>query len=400
LLRTEAREIQWDKRGTTAMGVWVRNANESSDSSTSSRTLIKLKTDGKIVLGAGSVHSPAILMRSGKDKFLRNNGGLHITDHDIFAKAYTFQYADDTQRESIGAMKLQTYVKLPKRGSHALCNVSIDASSFLPREFLPNEFFRNEQFPKLIFAFIMPCNLNPKNDITLDKLKQPVVTINRESPFDNNDEDVAALRDLTKKAKKEIQDALNIEYIDDKGDVEGTERFFKPLELGGVAHELGTIPFPGATTSSCIDQNLKLRDHTGVYVCDLSIFPMSPEVNPTLTLAALALRLSRDVLLPRALPRPSTSTTDKVPRDWVWVMNQTGENIKIFISNNSGAESTSADKEMILGPGDDTSRVRKDDVTESVAVYRLKYNSNTDYLTKPTFWNAKAGELTVICDRG
>jgi len=349
-------------------------------------------------------------MRSGKEEFLRNNGGLHITDHDIFAKAYTFQYTDETRRSSIGAMKLQTYITLPRpKGSQqevALCNVSIDASSFLPREYLPNEFFRNERFPQLIFAFIRPCRLNPSNGITLDANQEPVVTINRESPFDNSDKDVATLRDLAKMAKKEIKDALKIEYINDKDDIEGPETFFKPLELGGVAHELGTIPFhgdknPRAPTGSCIDQDLKLRDHTGVYICDLSIFPMSPEVNPTLTLAALALRLSRNELLPRDLTLPSTSSTPggEIPRNLVWIMNQTGENIKIFISNNAGALLTSDDKEMILGPGDDTKRVRKDGFTESVAVYTLKYNSNADYLPKPTFWNAKAGELTVICDR-
>ncbi|KLO14876.1 FAD/NAD(P)-binding domain-containing protein [Schizopora paradoxa] len=403
LLHTEAREIQWDGSGTRATGVWVRDASESGKPGAGRGTLIRLNPGGKVVLGAGSVHSPAILMRSGREEFLRNNGGLRLTDHDIFAKAYTFQYLDDARRETIGAMKLQTYLTLPRpKGAQqdvALCNISIDASSFLPREYLPNEFFRNEQFPQLIFAFIKPCRLNPSNNITLDANQDPIVTINREVAFDNNDKDVAACRGLAQMAKKEIKAALKIEYINDKDDVEGPETYFKPLELGGVAHELGTIPFRGdpmAPTGSCIDQDLKLRDHEGVYVCDLSIFPMSPEVNPTLTLAALALRLSRNELLPRELIH---SSGGEIPRNLVWVMNQTGENIKIFISNNAGAPLTSDDREMVLGPGDDTQRVRKEGFTESVAVYRLKYNSDSDFLAKPTFWTAKAGELTVICDK-
>ncbi|KLO19799.1 FAD/NAD(P)-binding domain-containing protein [Schizopora paradoxa] len=392
LLHSEVRSIKWDAcsgDGTTALGVRVRDVKGNGDEIT-----IGLKKGGKIVLGAGSVHSPAILMRSDKEQFLKDNGGLHLTDHDIFAKAYTFQYTDEIRRETIGAMKLQTYVNLPSQDV-ALCNISIDASSFLPREFLPNEFFRNEQFPRLIFAFIKPCRLNPNNTIELDDKKEPVVTIKREIPFKNDNKDVIELRELTKTAKEEIRKALKIEYIKDKG--EDSEEFFKPLELGGVAHELGTIPFSQNLTSEdkCLKEDLSLRGHEGLYVCDLSIFPMSPEVNPTLTLAALALRLSREVLLPRKLVRSAG-----VPEDTVWIMNQTGEKIKVFISNNANVKSTDDDKKAtILGPGVDAARMRKRGCTESVAVYRLKYNSDKEFLDNPTFWKAKAGELTIICDK-
>ena len=31
---------------------------------------------------------------------------------------------------------------------------------------------------------------------------------------------------------------------------------------------------------------------SGIYACDLSVFPTSPAANPTLTLAALAIRLA------------------------------------------------------------------------------------------------------------
>lgn len=49
----------------------------------------------------------------------------------------------------------------------------------------------------------------------------------------------------------------------------------------------------GNGAKSC--QNHRLLKYVGVdnlYVCDLSVFPISPPANPTLTLAALALRLA------------------------------------------------------------------------------------------------------------
>lgn len=59
--------------------------------------------------------------------------------------------------------------------------------------------------------------------------------------------------------------------------------------MGGVAHEVGTLRMgPGGV----VDENLKLQAYANLYACDLSVFPTSPAANPTLTLAALALRLA------------------------------------------------------------------------------------------------------------
>ncbi len=59
--------------------------------------------------------------------------------------------------------------------------------------------------------------------------------------------------------------------------------------LGGVAHEVGTLRM-GA--GGVVDTNLKFLAYDNLYACDLSVFPSSPAANPTLTLAALALRLA------------------------------------------------------------------------------------------------------------
>lgn len=59
--------------------------------------------------------------------------------------------------------------------------------------------------------------------------------------------------------------------------------------MGGVAHEVGTLRMgPGGV----LDDDLRFRAYQNLYACDLSVFPSSPAANPTLTLAALALRLA------------------------------------------------------------------------------------------------------------
>jgi choline dehydrogenase-like flavoprotein len=61
--------------------------------------------------------------------------------------------------------------------------------------------------------------------------------------------------------------------------------------LGGVAHEVGTLRL-GAPGQGVVDTDLKYNGYQNLYVCDLSVFPSSPAANPSLTLAALALRLA------------------------------------------------------------------------------------------------------------
>jgi len=342
-------------------------------------------------LGAGSVGSPAILMRSGMAKQLKDpkNNALHLTDHNLCGKALAFHYLDPSIREKVGSMKLQSYVRL-KSGTIAFVNIAVDSSSFLPREFLPSQFFRNENFPRLGVVFIIPTELNDKNTMDLDYKGEPVLTAGREGPLTN---DVAELRELTKKAISTIKEVLDIEIRpDDK--IMDDDNFLTTFPLGADGHEMGTIPLKCHDNGKQyhVEDDLRLRTREGVYVCDLSIFPFSPEVNPTLTLVALALRLSKTILNPIP-PTP--------PDDTVCIMNQTGEPIKVYVSNRAGVtltdEEIDENKECkILCPGEVVKRKRRGGVDESVMVYRLDYNTDTVYLPTPVPYIATPGRICVV----
>ncbi|MGF1595921.1 MAG: GMC oxidoreductase [Acidimicrobiales bacterium] len=73
-----------------------------------------------------------------------------------------------------------------------------------------------------------------------------------------------------------------------------------PFGWGTVHHACGTLRMPwkpnrdaGFDHGSVVDENLKIRGAAGMYVCDLSVMPISTAANPVRALAGLALRLSR-----------------------------------------------------------------------------------------------------------
>jgi len=61
--------------------------------------------------------------------------------------------------------------------------------------------------------------------------------------------------------------------------------------LGAVSHEVGTLRMASDETG-VVDEDLRVLGFDNLFVCDNSVFPASPAANPSLTLAALALRLS------------------------------------------------------------------------------------------------------------
>ena len=71
--------------------------------------------------------------------------------------------------------------------------------------------------------------------------------------------------------------------------------------VGGVAHEVGTLRMERTKgkyvdkhgkQAGVVNEDLRFLEHPRIYACDLSVFPTSPAANPTLTLAALAIRLA------------------------------------------------------------------------------------------------------------
>lgn len=73
-----------------------------------------------------------------------------------------------------------------------------------------------------------------------------------------------------------------------------------PFGWGTVHHACGTLRMPWKSNrnsnfnlDSVVDENLKVKGSAGLYVCDMSVMPISTAANPVRTLGGLALRLSQ-----------------------------------------------------------------------------------------------------------
>jgi choline dehydrogenase-like flavoprotein len=120
----------------------------------------------------------------------------------------------------------------------------------------------------------------------------------------------AAMTAMARNAMTAMEKTLNVKFSGPPPTVE------VPLPLGVWAHELGSLPMPAANPfPSVLDANLTLKNRRGVSVCDLSVFPFSPAANPSLTLAALALRLSDFLLRPKDVELVDTAPGDN--QGWV-----------------------------------------------------------------------------------
>jgi choline dehydrogenase-like flavoprotein len=108
----------------------------------------------------------------------------------------------------------------------------------------------------------------------------------------------APVRAALNKIQRQIIDALGGGKIDST--MTDDAFVLHEAKLGAAGHETGTLRLKrrqaggqdGAEPGWVVDDDLKLRDYQNLYVCDLSIFPVSPAANPSLTLAALAMRLA------------------------------------------------------------------------------------------------------------
>lgn len=65
------------------------------------------------------------------------------------------------------------------------------------------------------------------------------------------------------------------------------------IPLQSLNHQVGTCRFGTDPKASVLDQNCRAHDLDNLYVVDASFFPSSSAVNPTLTIAANALRVAR-----------------------------------------------------------------------------------------------------------
>lgn len=72
----------------------------------------------------------------------------------------------------------------------------------------------------------------------------------------------------------------------------GVSEFHHSDRLQGAGHIIGTLRMGTDAKTSVVDPDLRSHDHPNLFVAGSSVFPSSATANPTLTIAALSLRLA------------------------------------------------------------------------------------------------------------
>jgi choline dehydrogenase-like flavoprotein len=236
-----------------------------------------------VVLSAGTVESTKIAQLSG---LLDPNGklGVGITDHPIYFTHFAIP-ATSPFFSALDSSKILSQHKAIAANQHAFNLVLELGADFNQGRYVDNDIRVRQQMLRnnmmlceLVFLFNVPLlDTNTVQQIGPSFVK-PMVQMQRSPDADRFLGEANALKD---------------QIIATLGGVAlpNNDLSLKEAGLGGVAHEVGTLRM-GANNDGVVDTDLKFLSYDNLYACDLSVFPTSPAANPTLTLAALAIRLA------------------------------------------------------------------------------------------------------------
>jgi choline dehydrogenase-like flavoprotein len=237
----------------------------------------------RVVLSAGTVESAKLARLS---QLLDPNGkiGIGITDHPIFFTHFSIP-ANSPFYSATDSSKILLQHKQASANAHPYNIVLELGADFNQGRYIDTDILKrhneqkgNNMLCELVFLFNAPLIDNNRVDQIGPSFAKPLVQM-QPSPVANGF--YAEINGI----KDQIIQQLGGEAI------QGDNLLLNQAGLGGVAHEVGTLRM-GAKGDGVVDANLKFLSYDNLYACDLSVFPSSPAANPTLTLAALAVRLA------------------------------------------------------------------------------------------------------------
>jgi glucose dehydrogenase len=123
------------------------------------------------------------------------------------------------------------------------------------------------------------------NRVTLDSDKRDVYGVPLPRLSYRIDSYVQAGLAAARTAHQEIFDRLGVSEMHHSPDVQG------------AGHIIGTLRMGSEARSSVVDGDLRSHDHPNLFVSGSAVFPTSATANPTLTIAALALRLADTIAI-------------------------------------------------------------------------------------------------------
>ncbi len=241
-----------------------------------------------IVLACGSVESPKLALNSGLSD-PNHKMGKGLTDH----PAFFFNRLQELRPDNVGFEWLGDplgHAKVMIRHKHATAlahayNIELLINSqFWDARHADEELWKNvvagqQAQVELKFIFDSPLNDDNKIEVRGEGMK-PNVFVAKNFPPEHYKQEVVDVRNRVLAALGIT--GLSTVWLDEEWNI-GVN--------GSVQHAGGSLRMSG-DGSGVLDEDLKFLGYDNLYCCDVSVSPSIPAANPSLTLAALALRLS------------------------------------------------------------------------------------------------------------
>jgi choline dehydrogenase-like flavoprotein len=238
----------------------------------------------RVVLAAGTFESAKIALQSG----LRDPAGKigrGVTDHPIRYRHFALPPDADCTSATDSAKVLLRHRQATQTGHgfNALVELGSDFNQgrYVDPENLAREREVGQGWMLCELVFMWYSDLDERNMLTVTGNPADPVRVSMGRP-------VIAPNDV--KESEQIASGL-FQNLDARPVLGEDGLALQWADLGAVAHEVGTLRMADGDTG-VVDPDLKFLDYDNLYACDNSVFPASPAANPSLTLAALALRLA------------------------------------------------------------------------------------------------------------
>ncbi|MEM9162919.1 MAG: GMC oxidoreductase [Cyanobacteria bacterium P01_F01_bin.4] len=235
-----------------------------------------------VVLAAGSIESPKIFLQSGLND-ASGQAGHGLTDHPyLFSSNYLIP-ADNPFAGDLNHAKLLLWAGDARKDHYPFyAEVLINPWYWHVRradddlwQRQPPENRRTEITLKFGFAKELIDSNTVESPGPSQKAAIQVANLTLDGQF----------IDQARQFRNRILGALGIPHNPDEG-------MGLAPHGGTVNHAGGTLRISEDSSQGVVDANLRCHGYDNLYVADVSVFPYIPTANPSLTLGALALRLS------------------------------------------------------------------------------------------------------------
>ncbi|MDE3247838.1 MAG: GMC family oxidoreductase [Bacteroidota bacterium] len=252
-----------------------------------------------VIVACGAVNSAALLLRSankqhpnglanasglvGRNLMLHHNGCLVAftkkKNHCVFQKSLglaDFYFGSDNSEFPLGEIQL-----MGRNDADTIC--------WLGEKIAPGKSY--EELKEMTIDFWLTAEDLPETDNRVELREDGSIKVHYRR---NN---YAAYEKLKEKLKE-----VFVRLGDIDPDYTDVQWAGYDLDISGMSHQNGTLRFGLDPASSVLDVNCRAHEVDNLYVTDASFFPSCGAFNPSLTIAANALRVCEHIAT-NALPR-------------------------------------------------------------------------------------------------